>query len=324
MNSNTEVIWRRGDSAMPENVEHVVKAARSELSHSKQNPETAGTTMKDTIAQMLEVLANLYGVDMLMDTKRIKGVLAEVFRSDDYKKCRNLLGIALADMDAFARLKSLSGGEFLAAETLAAEMQEDFDILPTSANAVMEAVSAMAGSAVLRIEQPVTPIITSPAPANSPANLDAASITADMPVIEFGNYHWIVLKSERKRALLITANAVAMRDWPNKVLAIHNFDMRRYLNSTFLGTFDPSERKRIVKDDQKHELVFLLDAGEAVLYFHSDADRAAQHQGENCLCWLTDGYIQPSGGVVTYANKLPEFDSDKMSGGVRPAVWVRK
>ena len=281
--------------------------------------------MKDTIAQMLEVLANLYGVDMLMDGKRIKGVLAEVFRSDEYKKCRNLLGIALADMDAFSRLKSLSGGEFLAAETLATEMQEDFDILPTSANAVMEAVSAMAGNAVLRIEQPVTPIIASPtAAADNPTNPDAASITADMPIITFGNYHWIVLKSERRRALLITANAVAMRDWPNKVLAIHNFDMRRYLNSTFPGTFEQSERKRIVKDDQKHELVFLLDAAEASLYFHSDADRAAQFQGENCLCWLTDGYIQPAGGVVTYANKLPEFGSDKKSGGVRPAVWVRK
>jgi len=280
--------------------------------------------MKDTIAQMLEVLVNLYGIDILTDNRRIKGVLAEVFRSDDYKKCRNLLGIALADMDAFSRLKSLSSGEFLAADTLAAEMQDDFDILPTSASAVMEAVSAMAGSAVLRIEQPATPIITATNPSDNATNLDVASITADMPVITFGNYHWIVLKSERKRVLLITLNAVAMRDWPNKVLAIHNFDMRRYLNTTFLSTFEQNERKRIIKDDQKHELVFLLDVGEASLYFHSDADRAAQYQGENCLWWLTDGYIQPSGGIVAYPNKLPVFDSDKMAGGVRPAMWVRK
>jgi len=31
MNANAEVIWRRGDPAMQENVEHVVKAARNEL-----------------------------------------------------------------------------------------------------------------------------------------------------------------------------------------------------------------------------------------------------------------------------------------------------
>jgi len=31
MNSNTEVIWHRGDTAMPENAEYVVKMARNEL-----------------------------------------------------------------------------------------------------------------------------------------------------------------------------------------------------------------------------------------------------------------------------------------------------
>jgi len=31
MNSDVEVIWRRGDADMPENVKHVVKAAQDEL-----------------------------------------------------------------------------------------------------------------------------------------------------------------------------------------------------------------------------------------------------------------------------------------------------
>jgi len=31
MNIDTEVIWRRGDSEMPENVEYVVKKAQNEL-----------------------------------------------------------------------------------------------------------------------------------------------------------------------------------------------------------------------------------------------------------------------------------------------------
>ena len=31
MNVNTDVIWRRGDSEMPENVKHVVKMAQNEL-----------------------------------------------------------------------------------------------------------------------------------------------------------------------------------------------------------------------------------------------------------------------------------------------------
>jgi hypothetical protein len=31
MNSDVEVIWRRGDTDMPENVKHVVKAAQDEL-----------------------------------------------------------------------------------------------------------------------------------------------------------------------------------------------------------------------------------------------------------------------------------------------------
>ena len=31
MNTNTEVIWRKGDFEMPENVKHVVKTARNEL-----------------------------------------------------------------------------------------------------------------------------------------------------------------------------------------------------------------------------------------------------------------------------------------------------
>ena len=31
MNSDVEVIWRRGDAEMPKNVKHVVKAAQDEL-----------------------------------------------------------------------------------------------------------------------------------------------------------------------------------------------------------------------------------------------------------------------------------------------------
>jgi len=31
MNVDTEMIWRRGDSEMPENVQHVVKTAQNEL-----------------------------------------------------------------------------------------------------------------------------------------------------------------------------------------------------------------------------------------------------------------------------------------------------
>lgn len=31
MNTNAEVIWRKGDSDMPENVKHVVKTAQNEL-----------------------------------------------------------------------------------------------------------------------------------------------------------------------------------------------------------------------------------------------------------------------------------------------------
>jgi len=47
MNSDIEIIWRRGDSVMPENVEHVVKAARNELLlRSLQLPVDAVNTIR--------------------------------------------------------------------------------------------------------------------------------------------------------------------------------------------------------------------------------------------------------------------------------------
>jgi len=278
--------------------------------------------MKDICTHMLEALINLYGTDILTDAARLKQAMAEVFRSDEYKKPRNLLGIALLDLNAYARLKSLSGGEFMAADVLASQMHADFDIASSSAQEVMEAVAKIAGTTVLQITHPVAPII-SPPDAAKPRDV-GLPLAANLPVITFGNHHWLVLKSVRRKLLVITQNAVAIRDWPNRVLSVHNFDLRRYLNTDFLGAFTADDRKLIIRDDSKHETVFLLNCNEAELYFNTDADRAASYQGENCICWLTDGYIQPSGAIVAYPNKLPVFDSDKMPGGIRPAMWIKK
>jgi hypothetical protein len=269
---------------------------------------------------MLETLINLYGADIFAEDMQLKMVMDELFSSDSYKKSRNLLGIALGQLGAYSRLKSLGGKEFMAVEALTKEMHEDFDIIAESAKAVMEAIGEVAASTVLRIDGPKMPIIGL---ASQVENSETAVAPPDNPdAMLFGKYRWRILKSEKKHLLFIAEDVIICRDW-GKEHKWHYSEIRGYLNGAFFNSFSPDEQRQILPMGLIGN-VFLLTSGEANAYFHSDSDRIAKHAGKDVDWWLRperDNHLD----YITAAGRLAEGSYSDICNeikGIRPALWV--
>ena len=267
---------------------------------------------------------NLYGADIFAENKnaQLKMVMNELFSSNHYKKSRNLLGIALGQLDAYSRLKSLGGKEFMAVDALAKELHEDYDIIAESAKTVMEAIGEIAALTVLRIDEPKIPIIGL---CDGNEISETAAIPLDLDdsnAIFFGKYRWKVLKSEKKHLLLIAENVIICRDW-GKELKWHYSEIRGYLNGAFFNSFSPDERRQILPMGLSGS-IFLLTSSEANAYFHSDSDRIAKQGDSNADWWLRpegDNHLD----YITKAGKLAKGsyrDICNETKGIRPALWA--
>jgi len=264
--------------------------------------------MRETIKHMLETMLSLYGED-IFGQARLKPIMNELFYDADYKKPRNLLGIALGEMNAFMRLKSLSGGEFMAVDTLITEMHEDFDITKETAKSLMQAIGEVASASVLRVDSNRTPIIG----LTREGDLSAANSSE----IVFGKYIWNVLKVENGRMLVITQDAIAERDW-GRTASWENCDIRYFLNNQLIGTFSSEERAQILQCTSGDSLI-LLDAGEAAAFFTDDITRKTKNNSE---WWLRPasinlGYVSGEGKIL----KATMGDMRKQKG-IRPAMWL--
>ena len=285
--------------------------------------KTGVDKIKDTIKHMMETLINLYGADIFAEEAKLKIAMAELFSGESYKKSRNLLGIAVGQMDAYNRLKSWVNKEFLATDALAREMHEDYDIIAETAETVMGAIGEVAASSVLRIDEPKAPIIGLP---NTSSVTAEPAAPADNPhAFFFGGYTWRVLAGDKKRLLIITENIVTQMDWGGmRFRDLRTSDIYRYLNGAFLSSLSANEHKRILRQSQN--TAFLLTREEAVTYFHSDTDRIALHEGAAAKWWLTDKHFLGLPHYVSETgkpNSANNTDLDKPMG-IRPALWIKK
>jgi len=276
--------------------------------------------IKDTIKHMLETLISLYGADIFSKPNELRKVMNELFASDTHKKSRNLLGIALGEMDAYSRLRSLRQGEFLSTEALAKEMHDDYDIIAETTVMVMEAISEVAAASVLRIDEPRAPIIGLQNRDTSTTEVNA--VQDDVETIHFGKYRWRVLTASGKHQLIIATDIIMLRDWGKE----HRWpycEIRGYLNGAFFNSFTPDERRQI----QPHGLtgsIFLLTSSEANAYFHGDADRIIRHGDDNVDWWLLSSERNRL-DCVTKAGRLDNGVHDDICNetkGIRPVLWL--
>jgi len=249
----------------------------------------------------------------------------ELFGNEDNKKSRNLLGIALGDMQAYSRLRSWVNQEFLATDALAKEMHEDYDIIATTTETVMAAIGEVAASSVLSIGDAKTPILGLPE-TDAPAAQPTAQPIGDVETIAFGSHIWRVLKTEKKRRLVVTQDIVAHMGWGEmRFNDIQTSDIYRYLNGVFLDSFEAGERKKILSASRS--LVFLLNREEAVTCFHGDTDRIAQQEDTNVEWWLVPNqhrepfhYVSKAGEPTIVSNN----NDIHKPRGIRPALWIKK
>jgi len=107
--------------------------------------------------------------------------------------------------------------------------------------------------------------------------------------IPFGKYQWRVLKTDGNSALIITESVIEQRAWHEEFIEItwEYCDLRKYLNTQFYDTFDPTDRSRIMEtritdcDNPRYgtkwgnptvDKIFLLSTTEVLQYYGDSGD----------------------------------------------------
>jgi hypothetical protein len=293
-------------------------------------------SMKVTIRQALLRLKEDFKNDTIfMNHRQFRAALNDVKIEDDEKRVRNLLNVAIRDLQAYTRLKSgLTNNTFII-DTLTAEMSSDHAIDKKTAQIVIECIAELLGyvSPILQAEQTIE-----------------VNKSIDTPkkddVISFGSYEWRVLDVENDKALIITKDIIMKGIYHNKSITWEKCHLRNYfLNAILYDEFAPEEQQRIIltdvrnSDNEKYgtkggndtqDKIFLLSIDEAKNLFEDDVDRKATYKSANSWWWLRspglgdfyaatvldDGFIQFTGSCV--------YDETVGGGGgIRPAMWIR-
>lgn len=167
--------------------------------------------------------------------------------------------------------------------------------------------------------------------------------------VRFGAYDWKVLAKEGDKALLITENVVAKKEFHHDSQARgaiwEKCTLRRWLNGGFLSrTFSPAERELILDTELPNmersydgkvtalapttDKVFPLSVEELKKYLPDKEEWAAQLAGEYCNWWLRDTRRSDAFAVECFLRKYNtpstvRNTSSCVDSGIRPAMWVR-
>ena len=183
-------------------------------------------------------------------------------------------------------------------------------------------------------------------------------------IIQFGSHKWRVLDIQGNYALIISENIISHRMYHNTNQAVtwETSDIREYLNSTFLNTFNETDRARIretiiINNDNPwlgtnggentKDKIFLLSIEEVVRYFgdsgqlenspdgvswiwdeYSETRIAQDITGSASWWWLRSPGFSPFGAASVSGNGILSvhgsdvFWSGGAGGGVRPALWL--
>ena len=273
------------------------------------------------------------------------------------KKLKNLLRIALIDMDAYKRLSDYED-EFVI-DDLICEMDIEFSIHKSDATEVICATAEFLG------------IDTSEF---SHARMQKMSnvYNKDRDKVFFGNYEWIVLEEETDKMLILTKDIVAdnipyHREYEEVTWA--GCDLNKYLNDDFYNKFSPEDKQRIIAEtvitpsnpwygtfggESIKSAIFLLSIEEIVKYFGDsgqlkkpardhviddqyNTERIAYKEDNKTSWWwlrspgatsndaafvAADGRISLLGDGVDYISIV--FGGGAAVAGIRPALWLSK
>jgi len=280
--------------------------------------------MKGNIKEILTTMQDLFGDEIFHDAGRLKAAMADLFAGGGYKKSRNLLNIAFADLRAYSRMMAIERRAPLIVDILAKEMSRDYDILETSAWAVISCIGEIAG------------IVAGDAPGAVRLSFEAdqlAPLTVGDTVF-FGKYYWRVLRVVDEIALVICEEIIGLRrygqsdcrDW-------FSSEIRQYLNETFYSKFTPTDKKRVIQAHNHHshdeardtlDYVSLLNPGDANILFDDNADRVCKYNSNNCSWWLLSdpGTNSRNGAIVTSSGKISDLTAGA-EGGIRPVLRLK-
>lgn len=160
---------------------------------------------------------------------------------------------------------------------------------------------------------------------------------------------WVVLAKEDDRVLVMSDKLIDAQsyNYTGAEVTWETCSLRKWLNSTFLtSAFDSGERKLILKADvptpgnATKDKVFLLSEAEYKQYLSSSAysscdftdyaDLKAKFSdsnfGKECSheWWLRGSGERPDWASIAYTESsgISESPVEKMSNGVRPAMWI--
>lgn len=174
----------------------------------------------------------------------------------------------------------------------------------------------------------------------------------EIRTVDFGRYpqgktgeatpiRWIILHQEAEKCLLISEQVLENGPFHRRDMDMdwEGSSLRDWLNDTFLNEAFSSEERGRILPTEKGDQVFLLSREEAEQYFAKPEERGAapteyvkervyvNEENGNAWWWLrTQGdrkclvmVIMSGGGI-----HLPGTYVDRLSGGIRPALWIQK
>jgi len=133
--------------------------------------------MEDTIRQVLQEIKNAFGVSIFNNPEQFKSALKDVQIATNAKPIRNLLDIAICDMQAYSRLESASNSSdrSFVLGNLISEMSSDYKIDKHNTQIVIECIAELLGYNRSNISRPD---FEPPLPAVKPQPLSPSSPTS--------------------------------------------------------------------------------------------------------------------------------------------------
>jgi len=120
--------------------------------------------MEDTIRQVLRAIKNAFGVSVFSDPVQFKAALKDVRIGTDAKPIRNLLNIAVCDMQSYSRLElAKSSNNSFIIDNLVSEMSSDYRIDKRDTQIIIGCLAELLGTKPLpsfsKLEIPIVRIV---------------------------------------------------------------------------------------------------------------------------------------------------------------------
>ena len=254
----------------------------------------------DVILPVLRELDEYFKDDNIFeDAKRFVSALYDVKPAQEHKKIRNLLRIAICDINGYSRLKkAFNENNMFAKENIAAELSNDFNIPIDVAREVVESIALLIGFTPTarpprrQEENKSTKQSKMPTARPSAASRHTESVPNGFSKVQpqkngiykFAGHDWLVLYVHNNKALLLLERVWDCRPYNRHGGSItwEHCTLREELRSRFYDQLRFFDRVRIIKTSVlssrnpwygadggniTDDHVFLLSLEEAVRHF---------------------------------------------------------